>query len=73
MLVESSHTMLLHRDFYCIVNSPYLDMNGELDPSLSSGEPLYLNKARLDEFRMIWFRCEIPQQIAHRIESDSLG
>lgn len=63
-LIESSHVMLIHGDFYCVVDSPYLDRHGELDPGLRKGAPLGLNERRMAEFRMMWVRMSVPELIS---------
>jgi hypothetical protein len=70
ILIDSSHVMLVHDDFYCVVNSPYLDRRGELDPGLRRGGELVLCEKRVREFRKIWMRMGVVELICQRIEDD---
>lgn len=51
-----------------MVDAPYLDSHGELDPQLRKGRALSLNAIRLDEFRKIWFRNDIGGILATKID-----
>ncbi|ORX91768.1 hypothetical protein K493DRAFT_339176 [Basidiobolus meristosporus CBS 931.73] len=68
MLINQSIIALLHGTSGCVLDAPYLDVHGEVDPGLTRGRPLFLNKRRYDELRRIWLSHTIPCYIARREE-----
>ncbi|KAK9765320.1 E3 ubiquitin-protein ligase ubr1 [Basidiobolus ranarum] len=68
MLINQSIIALLYGSSGCVLDAPYLDVHGEVDPGLIRGRPLFLNQRRYDELRRIWLSHTVPSYIARREE-----
>lgn len=54
------------------LNSPYLDLHGEVDPGLRRGKPQFLNGQRYDEIKVMWVKHQIPSYIARKVDQGPL-
>lgn len=62
LLLADSAIILLSQGLAAVHGSPYLDANGEQDPGLRRGRPLFLDAARWEQIRKIF----ASQSIVHR-------
>jgi hypothetical protein len=54
----------MHNNKSAYSPSIYVDHNGEEDPSLRRGRPLFLNEARYRELETLWRQQGIPREVA---------
>ncbi|PCH33185.1 hypothetical protein WOLCODRAFT_111408 [Wolfiporia cocos MD-104 SS10] len=68
-LVKRCSLLYLYANNGSFMQSPYLDVHGEVDVSMRRGRRQYLHYARWEEVRKIWLNHGVPTLIARRLES----
>lgn len=63
-LVQKCTVLLMHNNKSAYSASLYVDQNGEEDPNLRRGRPLFLNEARYRALETLWRHQGIPREVA---------
>jgi len=63
-LVQKCTVLLMHNNKSAYSPSLYVDENGEEDPGLRRGRPLYLNQSRLQSLEALWRSNGVPREVA---------
>jgi hypothetical protein len=63
-LVQKCTVLLMHNNKSAYSPSLYVDENGEEDPGLRRGRPLYLNQSRLQSLEALWRNNGVPREVA---------
>jgi hypothetical protein len=68
LLVKKGVILALYDRNGHFLNSPYLDIHGEMDIGLQRGKPMFLNVKRYREIRKLWLHQMIPSTISRKLE-----
>jgi len=66
LMVKQSYVLLLKEGSGLYWGSMYLDSHGEEDPSLNRGKPLFLDKQRYEQLRLVWVQQQIDVLCARK-------
>lgn len=63
-LVQKCTVLLMHNNKSAYSASLYVDENGEEDPGIRRGRPLWLNDVRYEALEDLWRQHSIPREVA---------
>jgi hypothetical protein len=63
-LVQKCTVLMVHNNKSAYSASLYVDRNGEEDPNLRRGRPLFLNEPRYRALESMWRQQGIPREVA---------
>ncbi|KIY52668.1 hypothetical protein FISHEDRAFT_34734 [Fistulina hepatica ATCC 64428] len=69
-LLKRCSILYLYAGNGCFAYPPYLDIHGEMDPSMRRGRRQYLHHARWEEIRRVWLTHGIPTLITRKLEGN---